>query len=154
MTFLKVLNDLNTPWSFTWLRRSTNVISRTDKKGRVALIHLKRIFFTLNPDLCDKKIHVDPLFDNFENWVKFIFPDIPREHSLLIISSYEPDREFFLMSCIMVKNLQTPCIFIYPVIWKDIFQQYFGKREHNYIPKEYYEISNALKEFKITYMLL
>ena len=154
MTFLKVLHNLDTPWSFTWLRRSTKVIARSDEKGRVALIHLKRTFFMNNPDLCNKKIHVDPLFDNFENWGKFIFPDIPHNHSLLIVSPYEPDREFFLMTCIMVKNLQIPCIFIYPVIWKEIFQQYFGKREHNYISREYYQISNASKDFKIAYMLL
>ena len=124
------------------------------KKEGLLLFILDHIFFTSNNDLCNKKIHVDSIYDNFENWGKFIFPDVPPEHSFLMISPYEPDRDFFLMTCIMIKNLQKPCIFIYPVIWENIFQQYFGKREHNYIPKQHYEISNAQKDFKIAYMLL
>ena len=76
------------------------------------------------------------------------------QQKLFLEMMIREDREFFLMTCIMVKNLQTPCIFIYPVIWNNIFQQYFGKREHKYISEEYNEISNAQKDFKITYLLL
>ena len=80
MTFLKVLDDLNTAWSSTWLRRSTKVISRADEKGRVTLIHLNSTFFEMNQEISCQKIHVDPLLDNFKNWVKFIFLDTPQEH--------------------------------------------------------------------------
>ena len=55
------------------------------------------------------------------------------------------------MMCTMLTNLQVPALLIYPIIWGDIFQQFFDKNPHTIIPKDFYVVSNAQKDFKVAY---
>ena len=43
--FLEYIANINTPWNFTWLRRSHHLVTHADQERRVALIHVSPRFF-------------------------------------------------------------------------------------------------------------
>ena len=133
------------------MRRSQKYITYADFEERVALIHMDKKFFKSTPFLTDLSLFLDPIFSHIENWGKWVFPNISKNTTLLLICPYEPPRDFCTMSCEMISHLTIPCLFIYPNVWSNVFQRFFGLQTTEFIDPVYYTISNNVKDFRIAY---